>query len=200
PDLPSLGPRITPPNLSPGQLRFPGSSMSPGGPSLDPTLGWDSQICSGLSCMLFQPLRLPRLSLGIPAPTVPDWNFTIPPLPGQQPPTPLGFVYDHVELQPGAQSTLPFGGRRQDAFVLTMQNVYRRGPDDGSHQEIDLGVQIGTPFSDPSGPWTFNPFVQLTDVDRLGALGFFHLWQPYAAIGVQFSGLGSPQPALTGNL
>jgi hypothetical protein len=81
-----------------------------------------------------------------------------------------------------------------------MQNVYRRGPDDGKHQEIDLGVQIGTPFSAPGAPWSFNPFIQLTDVDRLGALGFFHLWQPYAAIGFQFSGPGSPQPALTGNL
>ncbi len=61
-------------------------------------------------------------------------------------------------------------------------------------------MQIGAPVSDPAGAWTFNPFIQLTDVDRFGSLEAFHYRQPYAQIGFQFSGLGNPQPALTGNL
>jgi hypothetical protein len=138
------------------------------------------------------------------APRVPDWNLTIPPLSGSSAPQLFGFVYDHIELQPGAQSTwtkFPFNGARQDTFILTMQNVYRRGPDAGAHQELYLGTQIGAAITSPNGPWTFNPFVQLTDVDRLAAVGgAFHWWQPYAQAGFQFMGLGNPQPALTANL
>jgi len=37
------------------------------------------------------------------------------------------------------------------------------------------------------------------DVDRFGALGRFHWWQPYAQLGVQ-STTGSFRPVLTGNL
>jgi hypothetical protein len=55
-------------------------------------------------------------------------------------------------------------------------------------------------MANPNGPWTVNPFVQLTDVDRFGAIGAFHWWQPYAQVGFQFMGLGNPQPALTANL
>jgi peptidoglycan hydrolase-like protein with peptidoglycan-binding domain len=158
-------------------------------------------IINNLTYPLFKPTRFPRLIPSLSAPQLPDWNLTIPPLSAGSSPQLFGFVYDHVELQPGAQSTFPLNGARQDAFVLTMQNVYRRGPDDGAHQELDLGVQIGTAVTDPNGPWTFNPFVQLTDVDRLAALGgAFHLWQPYAQAGFQFMGLGNPQPALTANL
>jgi len=188
PDFSSLRPKPGRPTLLPGTLK------------LNPTLGWNAQIRRALGSSFFRPLRLPRLGVPIAAPAVPEWNFTISPLPGQPPARPLGFAYDHIEVQPGAQSTFQFAGGRQDAFVLTMQNVYLRGPDDGSHQEADLGVQIGTPFSNPNGPWTVNPFVQLTDVDRFGSLGLFHYWQPYAQVGFQFSGLGRPQPALTGNL
>lgn len=158
--------------------------------------------CTGLSHVgLFPPNKAARASdPDSVSDSMPDWNFAIPPAPGQQPVTPLGFVYDHIELQPGAQFTFPFGGHRQDVFVLTMQSVYRRGPDDGSHVEADLGVQMGAPFSNPGGPWTFNPFIQLTDVDRFGVLGSFNYWQPYAQIGVQFSGPGNPLPSITGNL
>ena len=148
----------------------------------------------------YTPTRIPRLLTWLPAPNIPEWNLTVPPVPGKSPARPLGFVYDHIELQPGGQSTFPFKGARQDLFILTMQSVYRRGPDDGKHVEADLGVQIGMPVSDPNGPWTFNPFVQLTDVDRFGSLGAFHYWQPYAQAGFQFMGLGNPKPSLTGNL
>jgi len=131
-------------------------------------------------------------------PALPDWNFSIPPSRPAAPWTPLGFVYDHLELQPGAQSTFPFGSDRQDAFVLTMQSIYRRGPDDGPNIQSALGVQVGVPLT--NGPWSFNPFIQLTDVDRLGALGMFHYWQPYAQLGIQMSGPGPAQPTLTSSL
>jgi peptidoglycan hydrolase-like protein with peptidoglycan-binding domain len=159
-------------------------------------------IGSALTRSLFDYTRFPRLNMPIPAPRVPDFDFTTAPDPTSSPTTSgaLGFVYDHVELQPGGQSTFQFGGARQDAFVLTMQNVYLRGPDDGAHMEADLGVQIGTPVTSPNGPWTINPYVQLTDVDRFGTLGAFHYWQPYAQAGIQFTGLGNPSPALTANL
>jgi Putative peptidoglycan binding domain len=144
--------------------------------------------------------RFPRLSPWLPAPRVPDWNSIIPPLSSGPSPPPFGFVYDRAELAPGGQSTSLFGGARQDAFTLTMQNVYLRGPDKGAHQEGALGVQILTPITDPNGPWTINGFFQLTDVDRFGSLGAFHWWQPYAQAGFQFMGRGNPQPALTANV
>ena len=149
---------------------------------------------------LYEPIRFPGIFTSVPAPRIPNWDFAAPSLPGAPPSSLLGFTYDHAELQPGGQTTFPLGGQRLDAFVLTMQNVYLRGPDDGAHLELDLGVQIGTPVSNPNGPWTVNPFVQLTDVDRFGTLGAFHFWQPYAQAGFQFTGLGNPQPTLTANL
>ena len=42
--------------------------------------------------------------------------------------------------------------------------------------------------------------MQLTDVDRFGALGNFHWWQPYVQFGFQYSGRGDPQPTLTGSV
>jgi peptidoglycan hydrolase-like protein with peptidoglycan-binding domain len=157
-------------------------------------------IADFLSRPSYEPVRFLPLTTMVAAPRIPEFTITVPVTPSAPPSQPFGFVYDHAELQPGGQTTFPFNGSRQDAFVLTMQNVYRRGPDDGAHQELDLGVQIGTPFSSPNGPWTVNPFIQLTDVDRFGALGKFHYWQPYAQAGFQFMGLGNPRPALTANL
>jgi hypothetical protein len=158
------------------------------------------KILSYLTRPLYEPTCFPGLTTWLPAPKVSDWNLPVPSAPGSPPAQPFGFSFDHVELQPGGQSTFPFNGARQNLFVLTMQNVYRRGPDNGAHQEADLGVQMGAPVSNPNGPWTVNPFVQLTDVDRFGSLGAFHYWQPYAQAGFQFMGLGNPQPSLTGNL
>jgi len=185
------GMRLKLPDFSPSRPRGP--SLLPGRLTLDPSLS--AQILGPLSRPAFEKIRFPRLVPSLYAPRVPEWNLTIPPLPNRQPIRPFGFEYDHLELQPGAQSTFPFGGSRQD-----MQNIYRRGPDDGPHLESALGVQIGAPFSSPNGPWTFNPFVQLTDVDRFGSLGAFHWWQPYAQAGFQISGLGNPQPTLTAGL
>jgi hypothetical protein len=156
-------------------------------------------ICSGLSATSIRPRHIWPLALPVPMPALPDWNFTIEPLRPAAPAKPFGFVYDHVELQPGEQSTFPISGQRQDAFVLTMQSIYRRGPDDGQNLQAALGVQVGAPFM--NGQWAINPFVQITDVDRLGALGAFHYWQPYAQIGFQTTGPGAPQqPAVTGSL
>ncbi len=149
---------------------------------------------------LYEPVRFPGLFINLPAPRIPNWNPPIPSVPGAPPSRFLGFVYDHAELQPGGQTTFQFNGARQDLFVLTMQNVYLRGPDDGAHIEADFGVQIGTPVTSPNGPWTVNPFVQITDVDRFGTLGAFHFWQPYAQAGFQFTGMGNPQPTLTANI
>jgi hypothetical protein len=112
-------------------------------------------------------------------------------------------VYDHLEVQPGGQSTFPFGGLRQDAFFLTMQSVYVRGDADAAYGEADFGVTIGSPFNGllaNGTPWTFNPFVQYTDVDRFGKLGMFHYWQPYAQVGIQGQGPGAPNLALTASL
>jgi hypothetical protein len=182
---------------------FPGRPKNtprilPGTLTLNPTQDWNELLCRKLD--IYHPIRLPGLWVPVAVPQVPEWNFTVPPSPSRPAEAPLGFVDDHLELQPGAQSTFPIGGRRQDMFILTMQSVFRRGPDDGSHLEADLGMQIGDPVSAPNSPWTFNPFVQLTDVDRFGSLGWFHYWQPYAQIGAQFSGPGNPQPSITGNL
>lgn len=162
-------------------------------------------IAMGLVRPMYEPIRLPGLPQPLPAPVVPDLNFVLPrsPHPGRSAPQPLGFEYDHVELVPGGQSTFPFGAVRQDLFIWTIQTVYLRGPDKGPHQEADLGVQFGRPFTALGGhgdPWTYNPFLQLTDVDRFGKLGQFHYWQPYAQAGVQAFSPGTPRPALTGNL
>ena len=192
-----FGMRLRMPELPP--FRGGSSPLSPGPLTLSPSPS--GQVLGSLRSNLFQPIRFPRLATYLHAPRVPELTLTVPSLSGSsRPPQLFGFVYDHAELQPGAQSTFPFGGSRQDVFVLTMQNIYRRGPDDAAHTEAALGVQIGAPFSSPNGPWTVNPFVQLTDVDRFGSLGAFHWWQPYAQVGFQFSGLGNPQPTLTGSL
>jgi Putative peptidoglycan binding domain len=163
----------------------------PGQPQPDDFDDLNTTICSGLSATSIRPRHIWPLALPVPMPALPDWNFTIEPLRPESPVKPFGFVYDHVELQPGEQSTFPIGSQRQDAFVLTMQALYRRGPEDGQNLQAALGVQVGAPFM--NGPWTINPFVQITDVDRLGALGAFHYWQPYAQIGFQTPGPGAPQ-------
>jgi hypothetical protein len=165
----------------------------------------DRAVRTGFASSIFPPLRFWGVPEPIPAPAVPDWNLTIPPLPGPKPFRFLGFQYDHVELQPGGQTTFNFGSggkldRPENMFTLTMQTVYRRGPDDDAHQELDLGVQLGAPVTAQSltgGPWTFNPYVSLMDVDRFGKLGMFHYWQPYAQLGAQISGPGDPHPTLS---
>lgn len=163
----------------------------------------NTTVRSGLGSGIFTPKLFPALTLPLYAPRVPDFNFQIPPLPGQAPAAPFGFVYDHLEVQPGGQSTFPLGGLRQDAFFLTMQSVFVRGDPDDKHAEADFGVTIGSPFTGllaNGTPWTFNPFIQYTDVDRFGKLGMFHYWQPYAQVGIQGQGPGAPNLALTASL
>ena len=119
----------------------------------------------------------------------------------------LGFDFDHMELVPGGQVTLPglFSlnphlSSRQDAFSLTLQSIYQRGPDDGPNKTLTLGSNLTAPASrldgDP-GPWTLAPFIQLTNVDRFWHFGQWHLWQPYAQAGAQFNLSRSVHPSLT---
>ncbi|MBV8793410.1 MAG: peptidoglycan-binding protein [Hyphomicrobiales bacterium] len=118
----------------------------------------------------------------------------------------LGFDYDHMELVPGGQVTLPGASQfrsHQDAFSLTLQSVYQRGPDDGPNKTLTWGANFTVPetwFGGDPGPWTLAPFIQLTDVDRFWHVGNWHFWQPYAQVGAQFN-LGRPvQPSATGAL
>lgn len=188
-----VGLRLRLPKLQIGPARAHGLSLGIGPLTLQPPPPGPVETS-------YLPKRFPLLSASIAAPVVPDWRFDIPPLPGVRTPPLLDFDFDHIELAPGAQRTVASGAPPQDAFVLTIQNVYRRGPDDDAHQEAALGMQLSAPANDPNGPWTFNAFVQLTDVDRFGALGKFHWWQPYASAGAQFTGRGDPKPALTANV
>jgi Putative peptidoglycan binding domain len=159
----------------------------------------NTTICNGLCASNIRPRHIWPLEIPIPAPALPDWNLAIEPPAEGAPSRPLEFVYDYIELQPGERSRFWFASARQDAFILTMQSVYRRGPDDGPNLQAALGVQVGAPFM--NGPWTINPFIQLTDVDRLGALGAFHYWQPYAQIGFRTPGPRSaPGPTLADRL
>ena len=118
----------------------------------------------------------------------------------------LDFDYDHIELVPGAQVTLPqykSFSPRQDAFSLTLQSIYQRGPDDGHNQTITFGEQIVGPvsrFGGVPGPWTLTSFVQATDVDYFWASGRWHFIQPYAQLGFQVNLAKSLHPTLTAAL
>jgi len=137
---------------------------------------------------IFTPTTFPGLGPSIPAPVVPSPFLT------------LGFNFDHCEIAPGTQHSFAFTRSRQDSFVVTAQCIGTRGPADAAHEELVFGVQIGQPLNatDADGnAWTFNPFVQITDVDRFGSLGLFHFWQPYAQAGFQGAGRGPLSPTLT---
>ncbi len=195
------------PNVMSGRLTPPFGGAGPAALNVD----WSKIVADFRSDFLanypgppYFPVRIPRAVAPLPAPDPPE--LTPPPilLPSVSgPPSLLGFDYDHLELVPGGQSTFPLGGWRQDAFTLTMQMIYQRGPDDGHNQTITTGVQIGAPVTAPfpnGGPWTFNPFVQFTDVDRFWRFGALHLVQPYAQVGAQFQGPGDAHPTLTSGL
>jgi len=166
-------------------------------------------IAQGLALPHFAPLRLWGLKQPLAAPMVPSWNVRIPraPTSGDSPQL-GGFVYDHVELIPGGQATFPgFRGSLTDLsvwqFIWTLQTVFVSGPPEGKHIELVPGFQFGRPllhFADDGTLWIYSPFVQVTDVDRLGALGHFHWWGPYAQVGAQALTPGYGQPAATFNL
>jgi Putative peptidoglycan binding domain len=152
---------------------------------------------------IFEPVRIPGALVDLMVDQPVDIpSFTPTPI-TRGPFHVLGFDFNHVEVVPGGQSTFNLRQARQDALTLTMQMIYQRGPDDKANQTITTGVQIGAPIvaNFPNGaPWTFNPFVQFTDVDRFGKLGFFHWWQPYAQIGAQVQGPGDLHPTINGGL
>jgi hypothetical protein len=147
------------------------------------------------------PVSIPRLPDRIAAPVVPEIPVPTPATPpGSLPPA---WKYDHVEVVPGGQTTFPnfkFSGRTQNALSLTAQMIFARGPSEGAHLEFTPGLTLGVPiFAEPGdgSAWAFNPFVQITDVDRLGALGLFHWWQPYAQVGFQGAFARNISPTLT---
>lgn len=116
------------------------------------------------------------------------------------------FEYNHMEVVPGAQSTMPFLPKlqpRQDAYLMTIQAIFQRGPDDGANQAIAAGYQVGAPIVAGlpyGGPATFNPFIQFTDVDRLWRVGKIHFVQPYFQIGAQIQSPGSAHFTVNGGV
>ncbi len=164
----------------------------PSAPAPVVNLNLPPDFLSRLPGLSYSPTRIPYLGVPIAAPSAPAPDL-------------LGsWRFDHREVAPGAQTTFPIGDKRQDAFTLTLQTIYTRGDPDGAHQELTPGVQFSAPLStalSDGSVWTFNPFVQLTDVDRFGAVGgIFHYWQPYAQIGAQVSTGADVNPTITGNL
>lgn len=150
----------------------------------------------------FEPVTFRQCAVhAAPPPKYPS-AAPVTPLNGRQ--SLLGFIRDHDEVNPGGQVTFPFGpGASQYASTITIQTVYQRGDDDGPNQQLTTGVQFGAPtlgFYWGGAPMIVNPFVQLTDVDRFGALGRFHYWQPYAQLGVQAQTGGDVHPSITGGL
>jgi len=128
----------------------------------------------------FYPIQFSQLSKPLPAPYIPELTL---------PSSNVGaWKYDHCELQAGGQTSFPFTRSRQDSFVLTTQCIVSKGSPEGKHVESTFGVQAGEPLNATAGndAWTFNPFWQITDVDRFSAKGSFHYWQPYAQVGMAF--------------
>lgn len=201
-------PGITPPNLGPGPLVFPGLPGSQPQPGLTPNLLANViQLPTfGPPVVSYKPQKFPQLRLPLLTPPI-----SLPPPPALPPPAPIpppgvpqilptptpgaSLQTHHFELAPSGQATVSKGA--QFAFTLAMQAVVMMGEEDKAHQEFTSGVQVGTPSLPDGGDWTVGWFAQFTDVDRIGAGGRFHFWQPYAQIGVQKSP-GSFRPQVTG--
>jgi hypothetical protein len=182
------------PGVMPGKLTPP-SLVTP--PSLDKPVDLDAVKRHVENPTAFQPVKIPGASQPLFARVLPDHI--------------LGFAFNHMELVPGGQVTLPalpalLDGHlspRQDAFSLTLQSIYQRGPDDGANQTLTWGPNLARPvswFGGDSGPYTLAPFLQLTDVDRFWHFGNWHFWQPYAQVGAQFNLSRAVHPSLTGAL
>lgn len=176
------------------QDRYP--SVMPGKltpPSLDKPVDLDGVQRHVENPTAFQPVKIPGVGQPLFARVLPD--------------SILGFDFNHMELVPGGQVTLPGLNRNlsphQDAFSLTLQSIYQRGPDDGANITLTGGFNLAAPvpwFGGDPGPWTLAPFLQLTDVDRFWHFGNWHFWQPYAQAGAQFNLSRSVHPSLTGAL
>jgi hypothetical protein len=188
--MPEFPPRrnsiVNRPNLLPGQLQIPGRQATQ--PALQPNLLANTLRLPfpNPAVLSYQPQRFPQLRFPLavppigppPAPQLPPPHILPAPSPGFQLPI------HHWELAPGAQAT--FGREADAAFTLALQAVVMIGNEDGAHQEFTSGLQLASP-STGGNDWSFGWFAQITDVDRLGAIGAFHYWQPYAQIGIQRS-------------
>jgi len=188
PKIGSLRQPTFPASTLPARFAAPRMTAATGDSGDSPAIPTDiiSQLFPTTS--IFAPTTFPGLATPLPAPILPSPFLT------------LGFKFDHCEIAPGAQRSFGFTRSPQDAFVLTAQCIGTRGPADLAHEELTFGVSFGQPLNatDADGnAWTFNPFVQITDVDRFGQLGFFHFWQPYAQAGFQGAGTGPLTPTLT---
>jgi peptidoglycan hydrolase-like protein with peptidoglycan-binding domain len=186
PTLPGGG-GLQPPRLGPGSLLPPGTPLP--GPRLNPSpyppqIDWSKLQANPNVSLNYEPYKFPGMRVPIwtrPLPVPPRLQLTPPaPIPGPPSNGPSLKVH-HLELQPG--TTVPIGKPGETTFSLSLQGVVMRGDDKGTHQEFAFGTQFGTPAADGSGGWSLAWYAQLTDVDRAGALGNFHWWQPYAQLG-----------------
>ena len=193
--------------FSPGTLNLNGDPPSPSlldaNPPRPNMIKLPADLMSQFTSYHFVPYQFPSLFQPLAVPNMPEVSIpTSSSLFGSGPN--LGsWTYDHSELVPNVQSTFPnfnFRKGRQDAFTYTLQKIYTKGDPKGAHQELTNGFTYGTPlttaFSNGS-VWTFSYQSQVTDVDRFGALGNFHWWQPYAQVGAGFSTGSDPNPTLS---
>jgi len=185
------------PDFSPGHLTLGGPPQpelvfNPNANVLN--IDWDRVLQPAR--LDFTPQRFPGLRLPLPTPGM---YVAPPPMVPTLTPSPSVFPMPihHFELSPGSQTMMP--NPSQTSFTLSLQVVGMIGDDNAAHQEIATGFQLGSPNADGSGAWSLSWYAQITDVDRIGHYGRFHLWQPYAQIGAQ-SPLGSFRPLLTGNV
>jgi hypothetical protein len=180
-------PRLLPPNLGPGPLRVPGTPQP--GLTLNPQpLRVDWSTLMQPARINFTPQRFPGLRNPLTTPPV-----LLAPRPVPDRPTGLlrlGSVH-HFELSPGTQMVLQ--NPSETSFSLGIQGVAVIGDENTAHQEFAMGTQLASPNVDGSGDWSISWYAQITDVDRFGALGQFHYWQPYAQVGLQ-------GPVITGSV
>ncbi|QCI63253.1 peptidoglycan-binding domain-containing protein [Phreatobacter stygius] len=203
--MPEVRRGIRPPKLGPGPLIFPGLPGSQPPPGVTPNLlanqiQFPANMVSPV--ISFQTQKFPRLAMPILAPPIqpPKAPQLTLPLPNVLPAPSPGLAFDlhHFELVPGGQATL--GQAAQFGFTLALQAVVMGGDEKGPHQEVTSGIQIGTPVPGlAGGEWVVAFFAQVTDVDRLGPVGNFHFWQPYAQVGIQNSP-GSFRPQATAGI
>jgi hypothetical protein len=118
------------------------------------------------------------------------------------------WTFSRTELQGGLQRSWwkDDSNLTPDAMVLSIQFVYRLGPEEGTHEETGVGFSLGQPINTAMGEgdlWSFNPYYFYSYVDPFWYSNYHHLVQPLAQVGLQFSpnSIGKRwDPTLTANL
>ena len=208
--MPSLTRGIAPPRLGPGPLQWPSGQQQPGftpNPNANVLqVDWAELMRPAkldFSAQRFPNLRLPMHTPPIVMAPAPPLTLNPPATPSPSPsPSLSGSMFPfmnlhHFELSPGTQVFL--NNPSQTSFTLGLQGVGMLGDEHAGHQEFAMGTQIGSRNVDGSGDWSVTWYAQITDVDRFGAIGAFHWWQPYAQLGIQES-QSLFRPLFTGNL